>query len=86
MKIAVLGASGFVGGHLLRCLRSYGVETRAVVRNHTFASRDPDVRIADACDVYALRHAFEGCDGVVHAALGNNDVIVGSVAPVYAAA
>jgi len=86
MKVAVLGASGFVGGHLLRCLRGYGVETRAVVRNQAFASCDPEVRLADACDVYALRHAFEGCDGVVHAALGNNDVIVGSVAPVYAAA
>src|ERR1700674_1357618 len=86
MKVAVLGASGFVGGHLLRCLRTYGADTRAVVRTQTFASCVADVRMADACDVYALRHAFEGCDGVVHAALGNNDVIVGSIAPVYAAA
>src|SRR3984893_2152665 len=85
MKVAVLGASGFVGGHLLRCLRIYGADTRAVAR-HQFASCDADVRMADACDVYALRDAFEGCDGVVHAALGSNDVIVGSVAPVYAAA
>src|ERR1700681_637850 len=86
MKVAVLGASGFVGGHLVRCLRSDGHETRAGVRNHTVASCAPGVRIADACDVYALRSAFEGCDAVVHAALGNNDVIVGSVAPVHAAA
>jgi nucleoside-diphosphate-sugar epimerase len=86
VKVALLGASGFVGGHLLRYLRDHGIEARAVVRNRTFASGDADARIADACDVYALRDAFAGCDAIVHAALGSNDVIVGSVAPVYAAA
>jgi nucleoside-diphosphate-sugar epimerase len=86
VKVALLGASGFVGGHVLRYLREHGIETRAVVRNRTFASRDADARLADACDVYALRDAFAGCDAIVHAALGSNDVIVGSVAPVYAAA
>jgi nucleoside-diphosphate-sugar epimerase len=86
VKVAVLGASGFVGGHLLRWLRGEGVDTRAVVRNRAFAARDRDARIADACDVYALRDAFDGCDAVVHAALGTTDEIVESVAPVYAAA
>jgi nucleoside-diphosphate-sugar epimerase len=49
---------------------------------------DPGVeyRVADACDVYAMRAALAGCDSVVHAALGTNEEIVDSVAAVYAAA
>jgi nucleoside-diphosphate-sugar epimerase len=86
MRIAVLGASGFVGGHTLRFLRESGIEARAVVRNPQSLPNDPDRDVADVCDVYALRHAFRGCDAVVHAALGTDHVIVASVAPVYAAA
>ncbi len=86
MRVAVLGASGFVGGHTLRFLRESGIQTRAVVRNRQSLQNDPDRRLADACDVYALRHAFQGCDVVVHAALGTDQVILESVAPVYAAA
>jgi len=85
MKIAVLGANGFVGGHILRFLRAHGHDARAVVRRPP-AVPDADHRIADACDVYAVRDAFTGCDFVVHAALGSDDVIVDSTAPVYAAA
>ena len=85
MKIAVLGASGFVGGHLLRFLRAQGLDARAVVRRRP-SQPDPDYRVAEACDVYALRDAMNGCDVVVHAALGSDDVITGSAAPVYAAA
>jgi 2-alkyl-3-oxoalkanoate reductase len=86
VKVALLGASGFVGGHTLQYLRASGIDTRAVVRKRQSLVDDPDRRVADACDVYALRDAFDGCDGVVHAALGTNNEIVGSVAPVYAAA
>ena len=84
-RVVVLGASGFVGGHLLAYLRANGDPTRAIVRRRP-TSADQDYRIADACDVYALRDALSGCDCVVHAALGDNSVITGSVAPVYAAA
>jgi nucleoside-diphosphate-sugar epimerase len=85
VKIAVLGGGGFVGGHVLRYLRANGYEARSIVRRRP-SEPDPDYRIADACDVYELREAMRGCDAVVHAALGSNDVIVNSVAPVYAAA
>jgi nucleoside-diphosphate-sugar epimerase len=86
-RIAVLGSNGFVGSHTVRCLRAQGVQTRAVVRRRdSLLPDDHECRIADACDVYALRHAFAGCETVVHAALGPNEVIVGSIAPVYAAA
>jgi nucleoside-diphosphate-sugar epimerase len=86
MKIAVIGASGFVGSHTLGYLRTAGDAARAVVRNPRGAPRDPDRRLADVCDVYALREALAGCEYVVHAALGEPNVILGSLAPVYAAA
>jgi nucleoside-diphosphate-sugar epimerase len=86
MKVAVIGASGFVGGHVLRFLRAAGHQTRAVVRNPRALHADPDRRLADACDVYALRDALDGCECVVHAALGPPHVILGSLAPIYAAA
>jgi nucleoside-diphosphate-sugar epimerase len=84
-RVAVLGAGGFVGGHVLRFLRANGYEARAVVRRPP-STADPDWRIADACDVYALRDAFAGCEYVLHAALGDNRTITDSVAPVYTAA
>jgi nucleoside-diphosphate-sugar epimerase len=86
MKVAVVGASGFIGGHILRGLRARGDDARAVVRNPRHFQNDANHRIADACDVYALRDALAGCEYVVDAVLGTNDVIVGSLAPLYAAA
>ena len=86
MKVAVIGASGFVGRHVLRVLRASGDEARAVVRNRSFAPLDPDRRIADACNVDALREALAGYECVVHCVLGAAEVILGSLAPVYAAA
>ena len=86
MKVAVVGASGFVGGHVLRILRASGGDVRAVVRHPRRLAGDPDCRVADALDVYALRDALAGCELVVHAVLGAQDVILGSLAPVYAAA
>jgi nucleoside-diphosphate-sugar epimerase len=57
-----------------------------VVRNPQSSPRDPNRRIADARNVYALRDAIAGCDYVVHSVLGPRGVILGSLAPVYAAA
>src|SRR5262249_40139252 len=86
MRVAVIGASGLVGGHTLRFLRAAGDRVRAVIRTPGKLTADADRRIADVCDVYALRDAIAGCDYVVHAALGPPNVILGSLAPVYAAA
>lgn len=85
MKVAVVGAQGFVGRHILRALRDAGIPARSIVRR-AHATPDPDRKIADALDVYALRAAFAGCDCIVHAVLGDSSVILGSLAPVYAAA
>jgi 2-alkyl-3-oxoalkanoate reductase len=86
VNIAVLGASGFVGGHIARVLRAQGDSVRAVVRNPSYLTVDRHARVADARDVYALRDALAGCECAVHAMLGSPEVIVGSIAPVYAAA
>jgi nucleoside-diphosphate-sugar epimerase len=86
VKVAVIGASGFVGGHVLRGLRAEGIDARAVVRNPRSLPRESDRRVADARDVYAIRDAIAGCDYVVHSIVGPPDVILGTLAPVYAAA
>jgi 2-alkyl-3-oxoalkanoate reductase len=86
MKVAVIGASGFVGGHVLRVLRSAGVDARAIVRNPRALLSDPDRRVVDARDTYSVRHALSGCDCIVHSVVGPPDVILGTLAPVYAAA
>ena len=86
VKVAVVGASGFVGGHVLRGLRAEGIDARPVVRNARSLPHEADRRVADARDVYAIRDAIAGCDYVVHSIVGPPDVILGTLAPVYAAA
>ncbi len=94
MKIALLGASGFVGTRLVeRGVLGGAAQVRPVVRSYASLARlsrfDPDAldyRMADARDEKALTSAFEGCEAVVHAIVGNPDVITGSVAPAYRAA
>jgi dihydroflavonol-4-reductase len=77
MKIAVTGATGFIGSNLCRRLRDEGHEVVAVVRDMKRAKRVlPDtltVIEARLDDQDSLERAFDGCDGVMHtAALFNN--------------
>jgi len=77
MKIAVTGASGFIGKNLCKYLGAKGHEVFAVVRSDDKgnAFRNPNIRcrIADVCQVESLETAFEDVDVVVHlAALFNH--------------
>jgi NAD(P)H dehydrogenase (quinone) len=67
--ILVTGASGYVGGAILRRLRSLEVETVAMVRNPETACRrlpsGTPLRIADYEDSSALCRAFAGTDQII---------------------
>ncbi|CDU02553.1 Putative NADH-flavin reductase [Vibrio coralliirubri] len=81
MKIAVLGASGWIGSHIAQEAKARGHEVVAVVRD---ASRveisDVEVRSFDLQDETAsLTDAFSGVDAVIASiggrALGNHDIV-----------
>src|SRR2546426_5115617 len=72
--VAVTGAAGFIGSHLVRMLREEGIDVRAVVRPGTkknlrmaaIQGLGCTVAYADVGDVGALERAFDGCAAVVH--------------------
>lgn len=68
--IAVTGATGFIGGYIVRTLRSRGASVVGVVRNPTksawlAAADGVTLRKADLSDRAALAAGFEGCDAVI---------------------
>ena len=76
MKVAVTGASGFVGNRIFEMLLLDGThQVLPVVHQYsslTLPARfAADWRVADHFDEDALGRAFEGCDCVVHAAFGS---------------
>ena len=75
MRVAVTGASGFLGSHITQELMKRGHDVVAVVRTPAKAAwLGCSVRQADLCDEVALARAFEGCDAVVsNAALAVRD-------------
>jgi len=92
MKVAILGANGFIGGRLFELWQRRGPHRpRAVVRAPAGLARvarfaAPDWRIADARDEAALTAGFKGCDAVVHCVVGDERVIGATIEPVYRAA
>ncbi len=70
--VFLTGASGFLGGHLLRELRAAGCEVRALSRR---ADTDAAIAVdggtpvrASLADVASLQAALAGCTAVFHAA------------------
>jgi uncharacterized protein YbjT (DUF2867 family) len=80
MKIAITGASGFVGRHLARQLASDGHDlillARGVDRRDPNAINLPRARFVRAglSDPVALEQAFTGCDAVAHCAGINREI------------
>jgi 2-alkyl-3-oxoalkanoate reductase len=70
LTIAVTGATGFLGDHMIRRLRAVGHRVRALSRQPMRA--DPDNALTwvrgDLTDTAALNALVEGADVVVHAA------------------
>lgn len=90
MRVALLGANGFVGIRAVERWLAQGLDVRPVVRGYPSLARlsrwELDCRVADARDEAALREAFQGCEVVVHAVAGNADVVEGTAAPALRAA
>jgi 2-alkyl-3-oxoalkanoate reductase len=91
MKWAVLGASGFVGSRFVERMHLTGAASvRPIVRNFSSLARlarfELDWRVTELTDVPKLTEALEGCDVLLHSIVGDETVILGSIAPVYEAA
>lgn len=67
--VAVTGATGFLGGYLVRSLLGRGARVVAVVRNmekaQPLAALGAELRRADLADRAALQTAFTGVDAVI---------------------
>jgi len=70
VKIAVTGASGFVGGHVVRALREADRPVRCLVRNPRRAEHlqhwGCELVEGDMTDPASLRSVVEGVEAVVH--------------------
>jgi nucleoside-diphosphate-sugar epimerase len=70
--VAVTGATGFVGSHLIRELLRRGVSVRAIARassaTTSLEAAGVDVRTAGLQDATALREAIAGAQAVIHLA------------------
>lgn len=91
LKVAILGANGFIGSRTVEMFHLEGVaEVRPVVRSFTSLAAqsrfDLDWRIADAFDPSSLRTAFTGCDAVVYCVGGNPQTSIQAAVPIYQAA
>lgn len=68
--ILVTGATGFVGGHVVRTLAKAGERVRALVRDASGADAlngvDCELVRGDVTDPASLHAAVEGCTAVVH--------------------
>lgn len=71
-RIAVTGASGFVGSHTARALLANGDDVVLIARHPTAAANPAGDRTtwvtADINDEAALARAFKGCESVIHCA------------------
>ena len=72
MKVALTGATGFIGSHVLTELRSRGHEVTALVRDDahagSVAARGATPAVADLYDRPAVASLLAQADGVIHTA------------------
>jgi nucleoside-diphosphate-sugar epimerase len=72
MKVALTGATGYVGSHVLTELGEHGHEVTALVRDEaradTVASRGANAAVVDLYDRPAVVSVLEDADGAIHTA------------------
>ena len=68
-RVAVTGATGFLGSHIARALREHGATVRAVIRTPSkgafLEAKGVELFKADLGDPEGLTRAFSGCDAVI---------------------
>jgi nucleoside-diphosphate-sugar epimerase len=71
-RVAVTGATGFVGSHVIRRLAATGYQVRILARRMPITALIPDrpleVVLGDLDDLPALRRLVDGADAVIHLA------------------
>jgi nucleoside-diphosphate-sugar epimerase len=81
MKVALTGATGFVGSHVLGELRDHGHEVVALVRNapqaEIVAARGAAPVVVDLYDRPALASVLRSTDGAVHTASPGDETSAG---------
>jgi uncharacterized protein YbjT (DUF2867 family) len=72
MRIALTGATGFIGSHVLTELQGHGHEVTALVRNgaqaEALAARGATATVVDLYDRPAVAKVLGDMDGAVHTA------------------
>jgi nucleoside-diphosphate-sugar epimerase len=91
LKLAILGANGFIGARAVEYFHLGGkANVRPVVRSFAALARasrfDLDARVADARDPVALVNALKGCDTLLHCAVGDDKTIAKVTDAAYEAA
>jgi len=91
MRVAILGASGFIGSRTVEKFHLGGrFEVRAIVRSTArlagAARFGIEGRVADAFDRAAIAATLAGCDVVIHAIAGDHRTIVETAEVTYRAA
>ena len=70
MNIFLTGATGFVGGFLLRELKNQGYSLRALVRDRTRIDRlglnVSEIVVGDVTKPDSLQNTLAGCDAIIH--------------------
>ena len=91
MKIAIIGASGFIGTRLIESLVLNRIaEVVTIVRSYSslaLLSRfELRSKVCDILDERSLADSLFGCDAVIHAALGDPGQIIKMASSIYKAA
>lgn len=91
MRVAILGANGFIGGRLVEVLhKAEATEVIPIIRDPSKSERlihlSLEVRHADAFEEEALTTSFRGCEIVVSCIAGPPEIITGTIKPMYNAA
>jgi nucleoside-diphosphate-sugar epimerase len=72
MKVALTGATGFIGSHILDALRSRGYEVAALVRDdrqtQTLAAKGAEAAVVDLFDGAGVARALSEADAAIHTA------------------